>query len=233
MPVISVRIPQLGEGLQEALLIEFLKQPGDKITRDEPIYAMETDKATTDVESPYTGTLVEWTVKPGSVLNIGTEVARMEVSENVQEIPAATAHGSVDKNLLAQHKKGSRSDRSGTFIPPRTKQYLRDNGLLDVANQIPARGSKLMPNDVDRFLASDSSFGDSANNEFQLADLPQTQIVLNYRLSRSNQVCVPATLANEMGWGALESARKKALDGVKVSAFAMVLLVCCSVNQEA
>ena len=53
MPVVSVRIPQLGEGLQEALLIEFLKKPGDEIKRDEPIYVMETDKAVTEVESPY------------------------------------------------------------------------------------------------------------------------------------------------------------------------------------
>ena len=74
MPVISVRIPQLGEGLQEALLVEFLKQPGDVVKRDEPIYVMETDKATTDVESPYAGTLVEWTVDPGSVLEIGAEI---------------------------------------------------------------------------------------------------------------------------------------------------------------
>ena len=63
MPVISVRIPQLGEGLQEALLVDFLKQPGDEIKRDDPIYVMETDKATTDVESPYAGKLVEWTVE--------------------------------------------------------------------------------------------------------------------------------------------------------------------------
>ena len=46
MPQISVRIPQLGEGLQEALLVEFLKNPGDSINRDDPIYVTETDKAT-------------------------------------------------------------------------------------------------------------------------------------------------------------------------------------------
>ena len=89
MPIISVRIPQLGEGLQEALLVEFLKQPGDSIKRDDPIYVMETDKATTDVESPYDGTLVEWTVETGSVLEIGTEIAKMEVADGVKEMPAA------------------------------------------------------------------------------------------------------------------------------------------------
>ena len=77
MPIISIRIPQLGEGLQEALLVEFIKNPGDKVERDEPIYVMETDKATTDVESPYSGKLVEWTVEPGTVLSIGAEIGKI------------------------------------------------------------------------------------------------------------------------------------------------------------
>ena len=85
MPIISVRIPQLGEGLQEALLVDLLKQPGDEIKRDEPIYTMETDKATTDVESPYDGKLVEWLVETGTVLSIGTEIAKMEVAEGARQ----------------------------------------------------------------------------------------------------------------------------------------------------
>ncbi len=48
----SLRIPQIGEGLQEARVVAFLKQPGDTVRRDEPIYQMETDKAVMDVESP-------------------------------------------------------------------------------------------------------------------------------------------------------------------------------------
>ena len=42
MPIISINIPQLGEGLQEARLIEFLKKPGDRVERDECIFVMET-----------------------------------------------------------------------------------------------------------------------------------------------------------------------------------------------
>ena len=40
MPIISINIPQLGEGLQEARLIEFLKKPGDRVERDECIFVM-------------------------------------------------------------------------------------------------------------------------------------------------------------------------------------------------
>ncbi len=169
MPVISVRIPQLGEGLQEALLVEFLKQPGDMVKRDEPIYVMETDKATTDVESPYMGKLVEWTVETGTVLAIGTEIARMEVAEGVKEMasghgpPAEAAGGLASEPATAtatatatESKKGSALRRASVAIPPRTRKYLKEKGLLELADQIPADGSKLMPEDVDRYLAARS-----------------------------------------------------------------------------
>ena len=114
MPVISVRIPQLGEGLQEALLVDFLKKPGDTVKRDEPIYVMETDKATTDVESPYAGTLVEWTVETGSVLEIGAEIARMEVAEGTKEM--AAGHGPPDDACLLYTSPSPR-DRQKSRMP--------------------------------------------------------------------------------------------------------------------
>lgn len=163
MPVISIRIPQLGEGLQEALLVELLKKPGDKVKRDDHIYVMETDKATTDVESPYDGTIVEWTVKTGTVLQIGAEIGRIEVAEGVKEV--AVGHGPADSHAApsataassaggAMHdslasrveaSSGPRDDEGdtsggGPMIPPKTRKYLKEKGLLDVAHQIPAAG---------------------------------------------------------------------------------------------
>lgn len=105
MPVVAVRIPQLGEGLQEALLVEFLKQPGDVIKRDEPIYVMETDKATTEVESPYDGTLVEWVVSEGQVLGIGTMIANMEVAEGTKEM--AAGHEPASHSTASQAKEAA------------------------------------------------------------------------------------------------------------------------------
>ena len=58
MPIISINIPQLGEGLQEARLIEFLKQPGDRVERDECIFSMETDKAISEIEATHAGVIL-------------------------------------------------------------------------------------------------------------------------------------------------------------------------------
>jgi pyruvate dehydrogenase E2 component (dihydrolipoamide acetyltransferase) len=232
MPIISIRIPQLGEGLQEALLVEFLVKPGETIKRDQPIYVMETDKATTDVESPYEGKLIDWTVETGSVLSIGTEIAKMEVADGVKEMPAG--HGPADSPASTGAKpgapvstsKGSASARGDVTIPPRTRKLLKDHGLLEIADQIPSSGSKLMPEDVERFVAS--RVADGAPAEAKKSDaayrdvpLPMSQISLNYRLTRGAQLCVPVTVVNEIDWTAINAAREKTRANKGPTGFAM------------
>lgn len=236
MPIVSVRIPQMGEGLQEALLVNFLKKPGDLVRRDEPIYVMETDKASTEVESPYAGRLVEWLEKEGTVLPIGTEVARMEVDEPVSE--SAPSHGTPHASATPSGATSTSTDSEaesedegavggGGAIPPRTRKLLKEKGLLDVADQIPRRGNKLMPEDVERYLAAGSSVSASPSAPSSLYDespVSKQQITLNYRLHRSVQTTVPVTVMNEVDWTALAQARQHVKEaGGKETSFAMML----------
>ena len=215
----------MGEGLQEARLVDFLKQPGDSVKRDEPIYVMETDKAITEVESPYEGKLVEWTAAKDAVLEIGTEVGRMEVAEGVQEISAGHGPGGVaaaaapavsTASSPGPRSPAARKPGGGVPIPPRTKKYLREKGLLDVAHEIRAAGKKLMPEDVDRYLAGEragapagaaSSAVPRSTEDYDESLVPQAQQTLNYRMQRGAQACVAATIAVEVDWTALDQAR--------------------------
>jgi pyruvate dehydrogenase E2 component (dihydrolipoamide acetyltransferase) len=225
----------MGEGLQEALLVNFLKKPGDLVRRDEPIYVMETDKASTEVESPYAGRLVEWLEKEGTVLPIGTEVARMEVDEPVSE--SAPSHGSPHAPAVIGSTTTSSTDAetdnedegtggSGGAIPPRTRKMLKEKGLLDIADQIPRRGNKLMPEDVERYLAAASASTASAapSSLYDESPVSKQQITLNYRLHRSVQTTVPVTVMNEVDWTALAQARQHVKEaGGKETSFAMML----------
>ncbi len=228
MPTISIRIPQLGEGLQEALLVEFLAKPGDTIKRDQPIYVMETDKATTDVESPYEGKLVAWTVETGSVLSIGTEIARMEVADGVKEMPAG--HGPADQPAPRPSKSQGvppEARRSDVQIPPKTRKLLKDNGLLEIADQIPCSGSKLMPEDVERYLAAQSAAPTSpsappvSNDQFAESAVPMSQISLNYRLTRGAQLCVPVTVITDFDYTAIDAVRQSTRGSDGPTGFAM------------
>ena len=226
MPIIPIKIPQLGEGLQEARLVEFLKQPGDRVERDECIFVMETDKAISEIEATDAGTLVEWTVEADSVVDIGSEVGKLDIGDAVApadegsspQPEAAAASSDSPKVEVVPKRKGN------VMIPPRTRKYLKEKNLLDVADQIPATGNKLMPEDVDRYLAASSDAPTaSASADYSESEVPKAQQTLIMRIARGTQVVLPAVLETELDWANIAAARKQTKPSGGPSAFAMLL----------
>ncbi len=209
MPTVAVRIPQIGEGLQEARLVAVLKQPGEKVKRDEPIYQMETDKAVMDVESPYEGVLVEWLAPVDTILPIGGEVAKMDVADGVSEIGGGHGHAPVAEAPTAA--VSSVSSESGgarnANIPPRTRAYAKEKGISDAdLGNIPAASGKLMPGDIDAYLSGGTS-APAAGQGYREAQVGQKQRLLASRLVRGSQLVVPGTITVAVDWEPLENLR--------------------------
>ncbi len=229
MPIASVKIPQIGEGLQEARLVAVLKQPGDRVKRDEPIYQMETDKAVMDVESPYEGVLIAWTGKVDELLAIGAEVATMEVEGEVQEM---VVHGTESSASAAPNEPAAAVGRNAN-IPPRTRAYAKEKGLKeDDLALVPAAGSKLMPSDIDAFLTTAPKASNAAYDD---APMPQRQRLLASRLVRGSQLVVPGTIAVATAWGPIEQARaavKASGSDFQPSAFTMFAFAVAQVLKD-
>jgi len=206
--VVSLRIPMIGEGLQDARVVAFLKQPGDSIKRDEPIYQMETDKAVMDVESPYEGVLVGWSAKVDDVLLIGAEVGTMTVAGEVTETPAA--HGSPAASTPAPVAAPAASSAGRRLdVPPRTRAYAKAKGISDdVLATIPAAGSKLMPDDIDKFLSGGPKATSSTSTDrYVEKPVASKQRVLNSRMQRGSQLVVPGTIMVAVLWEGIEKVR--------------------------
>ena len=75
--MIDVVMPQMGESIVEGTLTRWLKKPGDKVERDEPLFEISTDKVDTEIPSPAAGTLAETLFEAGAVISINTVVARI------------------------------------------------------------------------------------------------------------------------------------------------------------
>src|SRR6201994_2447231 len=73
----DVVMPQMGESIVEGTLTKWLKKPGDKVERDEPLFEISTDKVDTEIPSPAAGTLGEVLVQEGQTVGVGTLVARI------------------------------------------------------------------------------------------------------------------------------------------------------------
>ena len=74
-----VKMPQLGETVIEGTILKWLKQEGEEVALDEPLFEISTDKVDTEVPSSATGTLTKILVPEGETVAVGTELA--EISE--------------------------------------------------------------------------------------------------------------------------------------------------------
>ena len=75
----AVKMPQLGETVIEGTILKWLKQEGDQVELDEPLFEISTDKVDTEVPSSAAGTLTKILVPEGETVAVGTELA--EISE--------------------------------------------------------------------------------------------------------------------------------------------------------
>lgn len=73
----DVVMPQMGESIVEGTLTRWLKKPGEKIQRDEPLFEISTDKVDTEIPSPAEGVLTEILVQEGTTVAINSIVARI------------------------------------------------------------------------------------------------------------------------------------------------------------
>src|SRR5579884_1836266 len=89
MPVTEIHVPRLGEGVMEARLVRFFRQPGERIQRDEPLLEVETDKAVYVMEAPEEGVVGDWKASEGDVLPIGALVVTIRSDDAESDAPAA------------------------------------------------------------------------------------------------------------------------------------------------
>ncbi len=75
---VDVIMPQMGESIAEGTLTRWLKKPGDKVARDEPIFEISTDKVDAEIPSPAAGILGEILVQEGQTVPINAVVAHIE-----------------------------------------------------------------------------------------------------------------------------------------------------------
>lgn len=81
MPQVPIIMPQLGESIAEANIIQFLVKPGDAVEADQDLIEVETDKATMTVASPCKGRLEKFCAKLAESYAVGTVLGQIEATK--------------------------------------------------------------------------------------------------------------------------------------------------------
>jgi pyruvate dehydrogenase E2 component (dihydrolipoamide acetyltransferase) len=88
---VDVVMPQMGESIFEGTITKWLKKPGDKVERDEPLFEISTDKVDAEIPSPSAGVLKEIKIAEGQTVPIQTIVAVIDGAGAAASAPAPAA----------------------------------------------------------------------------------------------------------------------------------------------
>jgi pyruvate dehydrogenase E2 component (dihydrolipoamide acetyltransferase) len=101
----DVIMPQMGESIFEGTITKWLKKPGDKVQRDEPLFEISTDKVDAEIPAPASGVLQEIKVAEGNTVQVNTIVGTIsadgESSTPAKSAPAAAAPTPAQKKEAA------------------------------------------------------------------------------------------------------------------------------------
>jgi 2-oxoglutarate dehydrogenase E2 component (dihydrolipoamide succinyltransferase) len=86
----DIIMPQMGESIVEGTITKWLKKPGDKIQRDEPLFEISTDKVDAEIPAPASGVLQEIRVPEGTTVGVNTIVGTIAVDGEGAAKPAAS-----------------------------------------------------------------------------------------------------------------------------------------------
>ena len=117
----SIQMPQLGETIVEGTILKWLKQEGERIEIDEPLFELSTDKVDTEVPSPVSGTVTKILVPEGTTVAVGTALAEVDSGDGAASADGgASGSAAPDPSAAAQEPVAADAADAAGAPPPAT-----------------------------------------------------------------------------------------------------------------
>ena len=141
MAQVEILLPKMGESVNEATIVEWLKEEGDAVELDEFIVNIATDKVDNEVPSEYEGVLVKKLFKEGDVVEVGQAFAIIETDAEVETPVEETVvetelqpepvlvNGSDEDVELATVTEVNKVDSNGRFYSPLVRTIAKKEGV--------------------------------------------------------------------------------------------------------
>ncbi len=169
----NIIMPQMGESIIEGTITKWLKKPGDKVQRDEPLFEISTDKVDAEIPAPASGVLQEIKVPEGTTVGINTVVGSIAADGEAASAPAkaaAPAAPAAEKKaapptpaaapaapVAATPAPTPAADSEDVRSSPLVRKMARDHGV-DLS-RVPGSGlgGRITKQDIQSFIDRPSS----------------------------------------------------------------------------
>lgn len=190
----TFRLPDLGEGLTESEIVAWHVAVGDRVTADQPLVSVETDKAVVEIPSPHTGTVTKLHASAGDVVAVGAPLVDLEtaaardVGTVVGELKEAAPATPKPAERLSPRRPGAR-----IIAAPAVRHLARVRGvdLPGIAGSGP--GGAILSADVEAAATQAGTAG---------KPLHGVRRAMARAMATSGAAVVPATLTDFADIGA-------------------------------
>ncbi len=169
----DLKLPRLGQGMESGVIVRWLKSEGDAVKKGEPLYELDTDKVTQEVEAEVDGRLVQIVVPEGEI-EVGATVAIIESDGAAERADAASARESVETGVPEEPEpvaevKSPGEEPAGTSSPrppegraqaarvkasPLARRIARERGVELESLQGTGPEGRILAEDVERAAAA-------------------------------------------------------------------------------
>jgi len=170
----DIIMPQMGESIVEGTITKWLKKPGDKVQRDEPLFEISTDKVDAEIPAPASGVLQEIKVTEGTTVGVNTVVGTIAVdgesavakpasakaAESSAGVPPAVAGASRPSTQAAEtspQAPAPHEDEEEARSSPLVRKIAREHGVSLSQITGTGLGGRITKQDIMQFIESQGS----------------------------------------------------------------------------
>ena len=182
-------LPDLGEGLQEADIVNWHVSTGDNVVADQPLVSVETDKAVVEVPSPYSGLITKLYGEAGDTVDVGAPLVEFE-EEQRSDAGAVVGDIQETSEIIVSAEVATQATRGKQKIAPAVRALASKLGVDISGVQATGPGGSITKADVE--LA-----------EMELADVAPIEPIrgvrraMAQRMAQAHAEVVPATVYDE------------------------------------
>jgi len=219
-----VTMPKLGETVTEGTISAWLKNIGDTVEFDDPLFEVETDKVTTEFPSPYDGVILEILVPADEAVPVGTELMRIgEPGSVVGDTSAAADAGSVDTAISATGAavpvtapqaqttapQPAAGGPQGKLYSPIVRRLAAENNIDLSALSGNGVGGRIRREDVEAAIASGPATAASGDPRDEVIKLTPMRLAVAAGMVKSLQGTPQVWTSVEVDYENIEKVRKK------------------------
>ena len=182
----DVVMPQMGESIFEGTITKWLKKPGDKVQRDEPLFEISTDKVDAEIPAPAAGVLKEIKVKEGATVQVNTVVGVIDADgsgaaaappqptrSQTKPAPAQSAPAEATPQADGGAQQPPATEKSAPVKAEKISASTGSNGGAGIDVVMPQMGESIFEGTITKWL---KKVGDKVQRDEPLFEISTDKV---------------------------------------------------------